>query len=395
MRRLSISLLLTTGLVLATCPSLAATEPDDRTGVGPEGLSTARGGHAATLLPDGRVLVVGGITEDEVEVAGAELWDPLTGGFESAGSLAQARWGPSASLLPDGRVLIVGGLTQSDPAGERPDDQGPFSPTSAEVWGPETGFGPAGSMAIARGAHSATTLSDGHVLVVGGTEAEAPVAAELWDPQTTAFSASGTPRVERNWGHTATLLSDGRVLLVGGATLMGLEEIATAEVWDPETGQFQDSGTLDAGRVFHTASLLPDGRVLVVGGFGTDETREPTLFDTAVAWDPATASFAEVGSMAVGRLGHRATVLPDGTVLITSGQGYEGGAPDPEADVGPSLVTLIEVFDPVTSSFSTAGRLSEGRQYHTTTGLPDGRVVLIGGGDHEGEALAGVEIWEP
>jgi hypothetical protein len=386
MRRLSTGLLLTAGIALATCPLLAATEPED--GVGPAGLSTGRAMHTATLLPDGRVLVVGGISEDEAEVAEAELWDPLTGHAESTGSLAQTRWGSSASLLPDGRVLIVGGGTQSDPAGERSDAQGPFSLTSAEVWGSETGFSPTGSMAVARRTPTATTLPDGRVLVVGGTENEDPVAAEIWDPATGTFWPTGVPLVARNWGNTATMLPDGRVLIVGSDSVI-------AEAWDPETGRFEETGQLDAGRVLHTTSMLPDGRILVVGGFGFDETDEPTLFDSAAAWDPATGVFVEVGSMAVGRVDHRAAVLPNGKVVISGGLGYEGDAPDPEADIGPSLVTLVEVFDPVTDSFSAAGRISEGREYHTATALPDGRVVLIGGGDHEAEELAGLEIWEP
>lgn len=386
MHRFSTGLLLTAGIALAACPLMAATEAED--GVGPGGLSTGRVLHTATLLPDGRVLVVGGMIEDEVEIAEAELWEPPTGQAQSAGSLAQTRWAHSASLLPDGRVLVVGGGTQSDPTGERSDAQGPFNLASVEVWAPETGFSPTGTMAIARRSQTATTLPDGRVLVVGGAETDEPAAAEIWDPTTGSFSLTGVPLVARNWGSSATLLPDGRVLIVGS-------DAATAEAWNPETERFEESGTLDAGRVLHTASLLPDGRVLVVGGFGLDEAGEPTLFDRALAWDPTTDSFVEVGSLAVGRVDHRAAVLPDGRVLITGGLGYEGGAPDPEADIGPSLVTLVEVFDPATDTFADAGRISDGRQYHTATALPDGRVVLIGGSDHEAEVLVGLEVWEP
>ena len=257
-------------------------------------------------------------------------------------------------------------------------------------------------MAVPRRAHTATTLPDGRVLVIGGTETDEPVPAEIWDPQTAAFSASGTPLVGRNWGHTATLLPDGRVLVVGGqgATGVGtyemaLEELAAAEIWDPETEMFEEAGVLDIGRVFHTASLLPDSRVLIVGGFGTDDEGMPTGFDNAVAWDPATGSFAEVATMAAVRIDHNAAVLADGKVHISGGLGFEGERPDPEADVGPSMLTLVELFDPVSGEFVPAGRLQEGRQYGSSTALPDGRVVLIGGGDHDFEESAGLEIWEP
>lgn len=400
MRRLTIGSSLITCLLVAAGTSAGATEPADVGEAGLDGGSVPRAMHTATLLPDGGVLIVGGGTEDEVEVPVAEVWDPVSERFKAAGSLAQTRWGHSASLLRDGRVLIVGGGTQHDPDGERPDEQGPFSLASAEVWAPSSGFSDAGSLAIARRGHTATTLTDGRVLVVGGTEAEDPVAAELWDPETGSFSTSGMPLVERNWGHTATLLPDGRVLFVGGQHAEGigtydmtLVELATAEDWDPDTGSFEDAGTLDTGRVFHSASLLPDGGVLVVGGFGTDGAGQPTFFDTAVAWDPASDSFVDVGSLAIGRVDHRASVLPDRRVLITGGLGYEGGAPDPEADIGPSLLAQVEIFDPATGSFTSAGRLSEGREYHTATPLPDGRVLITGGGGHEAEHLADPEIW--
>ncbi len=90
--------------------------------------------HTATLLPDGRVLVVGGMDVDDHTLASAEIWDPATGSFEPTGSLAEGRDFHTATLLPDGRVLIVGGRGGLHPA---------------EVWDPATGsFSPAGSLAI-------------------------------------------------------------------------------------------------------------------------------------------------------------------------------------------------------------------------------------------------------
>ena len=115
-------------------------------------LASARRDFTATLLPDGRVLIVGGSGSD-APIGSAELWDPATGRFTRTGSLARARGGHTATLLPDGKVLVVGG----------------GSATSAELWDPSTGsFTEGGSLADTRRSHSATLLGDGRVLIVGG-----------------------------------------------------------------------------------------------------------------------------------------------------------------------------------------------------------------------------------
>ena len=99
----------------------------------------------------------------------AEEQSPTSGTFSNAGRLAEGRYMHTATLLPDGRVLVIGG--QANGGGYR---------ASAEVWDPATAtFGPAGSLAEARDYHSATLLPDGRVLVIGGWAQS----AEVWDPQ--------------------------------------------------------------------------------------------------------------------------------------------------------------------------------------------------------------------
>ena len=178
----------------------------------------------ATLLQDGRVLVVGGIASDGTAVASAELWDPATRQFSPAGTLARPRLGHAAALLQDGRVLIVGG--------EDGRESVPALPT--EVWDPATGeFTTVGTMPALPSGLTATTLTDGRVLIVRSDfclvatvesqlfgRRRCPVgqtaSSFLWSPDGTAVVG---PEVleSREW-HTATLLPDGRVLLVGNTS---------------------------------------------------------------------------------------------------------------------------------------------------------------------------------
>ena len=350
---------------LATPPvedALPAAAPSGPGTFSPAGsLERARSHHTATLLNDGRVLVIGGFDPISGEIAGvptAEIWDPTTSSFGPAGRLITPRDGHTATLLPDGGVLVIGGW------GERV--------TSVEAWDPQTeSFSPAGSLAEPRLSATGTLLPDGRILVVGGLNPAVPRnSAELWDP-TSASSQFGGVMSDGRWAHTATLLPDGRVLVVGG--MDGGHALASAEISDPATGSFEPTGALAEGREFHTATLLPDGRVLVVGGAFSSSS----LRTSAELWDPATGSFSPAGSLAIGRSRHTATLLPDGRVLVVGGdwQNAQGSA---------------ELWDPATESFSPAASMAEGRWGHTATLLPDGRVLVVGGG-----SSPSAEVWAP
>ena len=213
----------------------------------------------ATALYDGRVLVVGGYAGPipyTNAIASAELWDPATESFAPAGSMSERRALHTATLLIDGRVLVVGGSSEG-------------ASWSAELWDPASGaFHPLPPLSFARRGHTATLLSDGRVLVVGGAHLGGSLAsAELWDPGTGAFSATGSLAHERSL-HTATLLHDGRVLIVGGEDSRNRTPLASAEVWDPATGTFAAAGTLAQARVAHAAAPLTDGRVFFFAGNG-------------------------------------------------------------------------------------------------------------------------------
>jgi hypothetical protein len=234
-------------------------------------METARAGHTATLLNDGTVLVTGG-TDDKNELATAELFDPATGTFApTKGSMETARARHTATLLSDGKVLLTGGVARSNFQGGY---GGGATPPTAEIFDPASGsFTPTkGSMETARAGHTATLLKDGTVLVTGGTTAL--VTAELFDPTSGTFTPTGSMETARAH-HTGTLQNDGTVLIAGGAIVVGvnpraLVSLATAELFDPASGAFTPTGSMETARFGHTATLLNGGRVLVTGG--RDET---------------------------------------------------------------------------------------------------------------------------
>jgi hypothetical protein len=195
----------------------------------------------------------------------AEIWDPETATFSSAGEMARARVVQTATVLPDGRVLVIGGMVPNNLE---------KSAARAEIWDPVTAsFSPAGSLLEGRDGHTATLLPDGRVLVIGGDRGrnDWTRSAEVWDPVTASFSAAGS-LLEERYKHTATLLPDGRVLVIGGDG----GDPSTAEVWDPATASFEPVGSLAEAGPVSTATLLPDGRVLVIGRNATAGVWEPS-----------------------------------------------------------------------------------------------------------------------
>ena len=321
---------------------------------------TPRTGHTATLLPSGKVLVAGGESAN-VAMASAELYDPDTGTWTATGSMVTPRSGHTATLLPSGKVLVAGGGTGVN--------------ASAELYDPATGtWTVTGNMVVSRALHTATLLPNGRVLVAGGSDVTKPLGvggspeivatAELYDPSSGTWSATGTMSTSRR-DHTATLLPDGNVLVVGGyrnagpgGGERGPEPLDTAELYHPLRGVWTATGAMDASMTDQGATLLPDGRVLVE--YGT--------VDVVYLYDPGSGTWADVSFPDLGGF-VTATLLRDGTVLTTFA----------DRDV--------EIYDPATGAwdYTNTGSVTFGAGA-TATLLQDG-TVLVAGGDANAAAL--------
>jgi hypothetical protein len=342
-----------------------------------------RWNHAATLLATGSVLVVGG-GSDERGTATAELYDPSTGRWTATGSMTEAHSFVTATLLTDGRVLAVGGHG--------------LQRATAELYDPSTGRWTAtGSMTEAHAFHTATLLPDGRVLAVGGygldggTCCIASSTAELYDPFNGTWTIT-TSMASARQGHSATLLPDGRVLVAGGLDSGGGAPLASAELYDPVSRRWTDTGSMTAARGAFTATLLGDGKVLVTGGAaGGDDS-----LASAELYDPSTGRWTATGSMAEARsnvhcgwlsCGHMATLLPDGRVLVA------GGGNDPD---GADALASAELYDPGSGSWTATASMVVARVGSTATLLLDG-TVLVAGGDFSGgpEDLASAELYDP
>jgi hypothetical protein len=306
-------------------------EQDGWTAISP--LRMARLSHSATVLADGRVLVVGGEDqrrsrpptllrwpwrwfdrEDPAFLSSSELWDPRTGRWSNAGLMAGRRSSHASALLPDGRVLAIGGDHQLWTGLIAPSPMG-RSLATVEVWNPRAGptsntWTPIQPMRIPRSAPRAVNLHDGRILVVGGTDSPKP--AEVWDPATGAWALVRelVPPAEAG----VAVLKSGLVLIVGGSDSVVLDSTRS---WDPATRRVVDAGALNIPRAAPDLHVLADGSVLVFGGRysagGPCLARAEVWTSASNAWKPTAAMRAPAcGSVGLPRPGNQLLVAGSG-----------------------------------------------------------------------------------
>ncbi|MDA1370360.1 MAG: hypothetical protein O2971_06315 [Proteobacteria bacterium] len=351
----------------------------------------------------------------------------VTGEWTPVGDMNEARNGATASLLPDGRVLVQGGI-QNSCCWNRTDIYDPQSRTfsAGPVIPNPHGVG-----------STATTLPDGRILIIGGNLSRS---AEIFDPDTDTWRATGGLTLGPRERHSATLLEDGRVLVAGGSTVIEGQRWSTdtAEIWDPLTGLFTaTSMDLNEDRTSHSAVRLPSGDVVLLGGTYTTTPGFASFRYNIELYDPVADTFTLSSATLTqsGQWGAYDTVLLDsGKVLFVGRPGAE--LYDPVADTvtptgaldGPScfdcsvtkladgrvliagglipqvesptntVTTVVEaqIYDPPSDTFTAVASLNQARYNLVTTLLQNGQVLTVGGYEVESAtSLAAAEVYWP
>ena len=365
-------------------------------------MSSSRINHTATLLPSGQVLVTGG-NDAQITKITSDIYDSGQNNWSPTSSMSVSRTRHTANLLSMGNVFVAGGYSQHPSTG----------PTrSAEVYYPSSGqWRTTTSMVSARESHTSVYLTTGtyagNIMVIGGYKDGTYLKeCEIYNPITEIWlSTASTPAVGsmnvKRAKHTATTLPNGHVLVYGGVNETG--SLYSAEVYNPVTNVWTSvTAAPDARhrRHSHRATMLNSGLILVTGGANESGPLSPTdysdpttgtslLFNYDVgAYIGATGvkpgewtltsndmSFDKATHAPGGRIGHTATLLPNGNVLIAGGS----------ANNMP-VVTTPELFDTFGSSFSytVAPTIPRG-QGHTSTVLPNGYVLFAGGLTNTGQ----------
>jgi hypothetical protein len=309
---------------------------------GTGGLATSRTAYGATLLTNGKVLVVGGSDSGLNAIGTTELYNPAAGVWSATGPLNVARVAPTITLLRDGRVLAAGGSA------------GGISGTplsSAEIYNPNTGLWTlTGSMSFPRSSHTATLLSDGRVLVAGGSTGSFTPAltnCEIFDPGAGTWAPTGSLNTGRS-GHAAVLVRDGTVLVAAGS-------VTSSEIYTPATGKWSLSGTMFAARAGLSLIPMPTGNVLAVGG--------DSLTSMAEMWNFPAGNWTPAGSMSVNRSHQAATLLSNGKVLVAGG--FAGNV----------ITNTAELYDPALNTWTLTGTMGVGQYDSPIVFLPSGKVL--------------------
>ncbi|WP_437998585.1 kelch repeat-containing protein [Sorangium sp. So ce185] len=337
-------------------------------------MNVARKGHTATLLRSGLVLVAGGRDDGSFEETSttfdsAELYDPAADAWSFTGSMKHARARHTATLLSSGEVLVVGGDVESA------HEIGGVDLETAELYHPETGtWTDVASMHLARTGHTATLLRSGKVLVVGGGKNTFFTdSVELYDPESDRWDLMA-PMDDPRAGHEATLLSNGKVLVAGGSYVPGA--YATAQLYDPEADRWEfTKEPMNHARSGLTMTPLLNGEVLVAGG----RHRDGTWIASAERYDPGTGRWRLTSPMNRGRVSYTASLLPDGMVL------FAGGLTD-----NFFYLSSAERYDPAANTWTVTTPMSSPRVGHTATRLSSGQ-VLVAGGNYSDITLAETE----
>jgi hypothetical protein len=339
---------------------------------------SGRNQHAATRLSDGRVLLTGGQGGATQGVGqSAEIYDPNTGLFTSVTPMNGGRLLHSSVALGDGTVMVLGGSVQSSSLP---------STGSTEIFDPAANGGTGGWTTIGapgRSSATVTLLPNGRVMLVGGqnerqgndtttspaTSQAVSRTTHLYDPATGTWT-DGPPLATARYSHSAVLLANGKLLVAGGVGPQSSNTLASAELYDPATNAWTSAGSMNDVRSSFGMIVLPGGKVLAIGGRSNG-----IPVATTELYDPDTNTWAYTSNGAGQTTLSEVKYLPI-PVLLSNGKVVVAGGNSTDSQTPTSAV---EVFDPVTQSWTLLTPLAQARAQHFPVPLPDGKFVLLGG----------------
>lgn len=358
------------GFIFITCLSLFACQLSQPETTSDLSISTAQNTQISppetTATIEDPIPAISPISP-EITVPPANLIPP-TAGFSSSLTFEIRQWHNlqiprtrhTATLLSNGNILLVGGSLE-------PDD----FVADEELFNPVTGLSSwAVPLHTLRHGHTATLLPDGRVLVIGGYSLPQQWLsdAEIYVPMSDTWIIA-PPLYSHGTNHTATVMKDGRVIVVGGCTGGGVcSELV--EIFNPTTDTWVEVAPLESARHGHTVEILRDGRVLVIGG--SQANGEAPIGGDSTLYDPQTNTWTATDPMNSPRHSAKSTLLPNGQVLVAGGILLEDLS-------NQTLTTSAEIFDPTSNTWKPVANLAEKRYAFVLLSVPNGLVLAIGG----------------